>query len=195
MGLHVASADEVFAALAEEILHNYGHGRVMVAIDGIDLARTTSFADRLAAAMRFLDHAVFRASMADFHKPRNERDWHGAGSAQSLYEDSFNYSLLRRVLTDPYRMGGSTGFVTAGFDVQRDAPVEPRWLTGPQDAVLIVNGPYLNRPDLRGLWHYSVLLEQSRPDPSDARGGRAPPDAGGCLRRVVPGQVRRRSRR
>lgn len=163
MGLHAASRSEVFTALADEVLHNYGHGRTMVAVDGMDDAATTVFADGLADAFRFLGHATFRASMDKFHKPRAERDWHGRDTPKSYYQDSYDYSLLRRVLTDPYRMGGSTGFVTAGFDEQRDTPIEPKWMTGPQDAVLLVDGVFLNRPELRGMWHYSIFLQAPQP--------------------------------
>ena len=33
------------------------------------------------------------------------------------------------------------------------------WTTGPQDATLVVDGVFLNRPELRGLWNWSVWLE------------------------------------
>ncbi len=37
--------------------------------------------------------------------------------------------------------------------------VDPPWITGPADAVLVVDGAFLNRPELRGLWHWSVWLD------------------------------------
>lgn len=162
MGLFVTSRRDVLTSLADEILHNYGRGRTMVAVDGRGDERTGEFADSLADIFRFIGHTAFRASMRDFHNPRIAADGHGRDAPESLYRDTFDYSLFRRVLTDPYRMGGSAGFVTAGFDQQRDAPIEPKWMTGPEDAVLIVDGLFLNRPELRGLWHYSIFLE--RPD-------------------------------
>ena len=39
-----------------------------------------------------------------------------ADSPEGRYKDSYDYSVFRRVLVDPFRMAGSTGFVTAGFD-------------------------------------------------------------------------------
>jgi uridine kinase len=63
------------------------------------------------------------------------------------------------VLIDPFRMAGSTGFQTSAFDERRDAPTQSRWLTAPADAVLIIDGVFLNRPDLRDLWNFSILLE------------------------------------
>jgi hypothetical protein len=51
-------------ALAEEVLQNYGHGRVVMAIDGPDAAITASFADDLAVEVRGLGNDVERASVA-----------------------------------------------------------------------------------------------------------------------------------
>ena len=34
-----------------------------------------------------------------------------------------------------------------------------RWVTGQPDGVLIVDGVFLLRPELRGIWNYSILLE------------------------------------
>ena len=42
---------DVLDALAAEILHNYGKGRAIVAIDGMDGAGKTHFADDLAIAL------------------------------------------------------------------------------------------------------------------------------------------------
>jgi uridine kinase len=149
----------VMDGLADEILHNYGKGRTLVAVDGIDGAGNGPFADDLATALRRTGHAVFRASVDAFHKPRGQRYARGEDSAEAYYEDSFDYEAFRRVLIDPFRMGGSAAFVNSFFDVERDAQVQPVWQTGPQDAVLVVDGPFVNRPELRGLWHWSVWLD------------------------------------
>lgn len=150
---------DVLDALAGEILHNYGKGRTIVAVDGIDGSGRKPFADDLAAAISRAGHSVFRASMGAFHKPRADRYARGVDSGEGYYHDSFNYSVFRRVLIDPFRMGGSTGFVTEAFDVARDAVIESNWQTAPKDAMLIVDGAFLNRPELRGLWNYSIWLE------------------------------------
>ena len=45
-------------------------------------------------------HAVFRASVDRFHRPRAERYVRGEDSAEGYYRDSFDYDLFRRVLID-----------------------------------------------------------------------------------------------
>lgn len=146
-------------ALAGELLHNYGRGRTMVAVDGPTAAGKSTFADDLAEALRKKGHDVFRASIDDFLKPRALRYAQGRDSARGRYEDAYDYSVFRRVLIEPFVMNGSTGFVTAAWDEHRDRQIEPKWLSGPVDAMLIVDGSYLNRPELRGLWNASIWLD------------------------------------
>ncbi|MCU1409924.1 MAG: hypothetical protein JWR04_631 [Rhodoglobus sp.] len=148
-------------SLADEFLHNYAKGRTLLAVDGIDGAGKRPFADALAERLGRGGHAVFRASIDRFHRPRAERYVRGEDSAEGYYRDSFDYELFRRVLVEPFKLGGSTGFVTAAFDVERDRQVEMDWKTGPQDATLVVDGAFLNRPELRGLWNWSIWLDAS----------------------------------
>jgi uridine kinase len=150
---------DLFDSISTEFLHNYSKGRTLIAVDGIDGAGKRPFADGLAERLGKGSHAVFRASIDRFHRPRAERYVRGVDSADGYYLDSFDYDLFRRVLIEPFKLGGSTGFVTEAFDVQRDAPIEMDWKTGPQDATLIVDGAFLNRPELRGLWNYSIWLD------------------------------------
>ncbi|WP_345761496.1 uridine kinase [Diaminobutyricibacter sp. McL0608] len=151
--------NEFLRELVGEIAHNYGRGRVIVAVDGVDGAGKTTFGDDLAAVFREAGHDAFRASMEDFHRSRAERYRDGRESPESFYRDSFDYQTFRRVLVDPFRMAGSTGFQTTAWDVRRDAPTLSRWVTGQPDGVLIVDGVFLLRPELRGIWNYSILLE------------------------------------
>ena len=150
-------------ALAAEIVALYAGGRVVVAIDGMDGAGKTHFADDLGVALTATGRSVFRASMDDFYRSKAERHARGAESPDGYYRDSFDYSTFRRVLLEPFRLGGSTAFVTAAFDHVRDLPVQAKWRTGPKDAMLVLDGIFLNRPELAGLWNYSVwLLEVTR---------------------------------
>jgi uridine kinase len=147
---------DTMEALASEILHNYGHGRAIIAVDGRSGSGMHQFGEDLAAALKGGSHAVFQASIDDFRRPRALR-------AGGLYTDGYDYSLLRRVLIDPFRTAGSTGFALTGFDADRDEPVfQPKWKSAGADAVLIVDGVFLNRPELSGIWNYSIWLE----DPS-----------------------------
>lgn len=145
---------DTFAALSDEILHHYGRGRAIVAIDGRSGSGQAEFAIALADVLQTRGHTVFHASIDDFCQPKSRRDSGG------LYENGYDYSLFRRVLIDPYRTAGSTGFALKGFDADRDEPVfQPKWKSAGPDALLLVDGAFLNRPELAGIWNYSIWLE------------------------------------
>ncbi len=147
---------DTLEALADEILHNYGRGRAIVGVDGRRESGMSEFAEALAGVLQLKGSSSFHASIEDFLLPRQRRD-------RGLYTDGYDYSLLRRVLIDPFRTAGSTGFSLTGFDAERDEPVfQPKWKSAGSDAMLIVSGVFLNRPETSGIWNYSVWLEHPR---------------------------------
>jgi uridine kinase len=157
-------------ALASEILHNYGRGRTMIAVDGASDAGTRQFADDLADTLHTMGHEAFRASVDDFRTPRDRREPHGQPDAAAVYNDGYDYSVLQRVLLEPFRATSGTGFVLAAFDARRDAPIQSKWTTAGPDALLLVDGPFLNRPQLADRWHYSIWVERSRSEDDTAAG-------------------------
>ncbi len=158
---------DVLEALAAEISHNYGEGRVIVAVDGDITAGTAAFADDLAVALSLGGRKTFRASMENFHTALADRD--PSGTAEGYYASAYNYSLLRRVLIDPFRAGGSTGFVLAGFDAARDREFQAKWVSAGSDAILLVDGVFLQRPELAGLWNYTIWVDVPETGPEDVR--------------------------
>ena len=163
MRLPITPATTLWRELRDEVRHQYPGGRVVIAVDGIDGAGKTTFADGFAEVFAEEGAAVFRAGIDGFHRPRSERYARGRRSPEGFYLDSYDYATFRRVLLDPFRdgaqTGGSTGFQLAAFDVGRDAAVESQWVTAPRDAVLIVDGIFLHRRELRDLWNWSLWLD------------------------------------
>ncbi len=163
MAVPVTPVSTLWRELRDEVRRKYRGGRVLLAVDGIDGAGKSVFADGLAEVFAEAGSTVFRSSIDGFHRPRSERYARGRRSPEGFYRDSFDYPTFRRVLIDPFREGWQTaatiGFQLEAFDVSRDAPVESAWVAAPLDAVLIVDGIFLHRPELRDLWHWSVWLE------------------------------------
>ncbi|WP_136708752.1 hypothetical protein [Agromyces sp. H66] len=153
--------------LADEIMQHHGRGRTIVAIDGPLQTGKTRFADDLAAVLRERGHRVFRASMEGFHRSREAQDEFGEDTPARYYHYGFDESALRRVLVEPFRMGGSTAFVTSTFDPARDTWVEPKWITGPADAILVIDGRFLLRSRLSDLWDVRIALDGEPTDPAD----------------------------
>lgn len=163
MRLPVTPTTTLWRELRDRVRRRHTAGRVIVAIDGFDGAGKTVFADGLAEVFAETGDAVFRAGIDGFHRPRAERYTRGRRSPEGFYLDSYDYATFRRVLIDPFRDGaqtaGTTGFQLTAFDVTRDAPVESQWVTAPLDAVLVVDGIFLHRPELQDLWDFSVWLD------------------------------------
>ena len=151
-----AARRSFFDSLAQEILHNYGRGRAVVAVDGGVAA--DEFASELVAAIARAGHSGVSASIDDFVTPRSTRG-DEAHTAQAYFAARYDYATFRRVLVDPFRQNGGAAYVTAAFDEQADRAIEPVWRTSPADAVLVVAGPFLSRAELRGVFNYTVFLE------------------------------------
>lgn len=154
----------VLGELADEILHNYGHGRTIIAVDGRHGAGQWELANEFAGVFAERKRRVFVASMDDFFRPRFDRE--RIESASDYFERAYDYSLFRRILVDPYRMGGSTGFQLEGFDLDRDQPAfDAKWESAPGDAILLVAGVFLQRKDLAALWSYTIWLATTLIEP------------------------------
>lgn len=127
-------------------------------MDGVDGAGKTTFADELAASLRELGREVIRVSADDFHHPRAMRYRLGRDSPAGFYRDSYDHAGLRRTLLDPLGPGGSLRYRTAILDVNSDQPLfEPEQIARP-GSLLVVDGLFLHRPELRGLWDDSIFL-------------------------------------
>jgi uridine kinase len=151
------AGQQFFDAQAAEIAHNYGRGRAIVAVDGA--VGAVAFGRELVAGLVRAGHASVFASIDDFVKPPTERTAAQPVSSAYYYDERYDYATFRRVLVDPFRLGGSAAFVAAAFDEGASRPIEPVWRTAPADAVLVVAGPFLARPELRGTFNYTIFLE------------------------------------
>jgi len=155
----VLSGTRLLARLEDEILGRRGEGVLRVGIDGVDGAGKTTLADALAGRLRASAVPVIRASVDGFHNPKATRYRLGRGSPEGFFLDSYDYAALRRVLLDPLSPGGSLRYRTAVFDHRSDSPVQAAEERAAPGSVLIVDGIFLHRPQLRRCWDFSVFLD------------------------------------
>ncbi|WP_198320494.1 uridine kinase [Actinosynnema pretiosum] len=172
-------------------------GIARVAVDGVDGAGKTTFADHLAAALAPLGRPVVRAGVDDFHHPRALRHRRGGHDPEGFFADSYDYPALRRALLDPLAPGGDRLVRTAVFDHTADRPVERAPRLVPADAVLLLDGIFLHRDELAPLWDCGIFLRASFAVTAPRMAGRdgSHPDPGHpSNRRYVEGQRRYLSR-
>ena len=130
---------------------------ILVGIDGVDGAGKTVLADQLAGALRDRTR-VERISIDGFHRVRAERYRRGRHSAEGFWRDSYDYAAFHREVVRPFRADEGT-FLRATHDVDTDD-----LLDGPREAVVagslvIVDGIFLHRPELRDAWDFTIFLD------------------------------------
>jgi uridine kinase len=134
---------------------------VRVGVDGVDGAGKTTFADELAEVLRSSGRPVIRASVDDFHNPKTVRYRRGRNSPEGFFHDSYNYAALKAALLDPLSLGGSNRYRLAVFDLTADLPISVVEQTALLQSILIFDGIFLHRSELRDYWDFSIFLQVS----------------------------------
>jgi uridine kinase len=131
----------------------------LVAVDGVDGAGKSTFADELAPVLRGAGRSVIRATVDGFHQPRVKRYRLGRNSPEGFFFDSYDYAALKAALLDPLKVRGSRRFRRAIFDADTDQPVVSSEEEAAPGSILLFDGIFLNRAELRDYWDYSVFLD------------------------------------
>jgi uridine kinase len=142
---------------------------VRVAIDGRTASGKTSLADELAAALVERGRPVIRTSIDGFHRPRAERYARGRHSAEGYYHDARDLPAIVALLLAPLGPAGDRRYRTASFDLDADAPLAQEPCPAAEDAILIVDGTFLQRPELSDHWDATVFVRTSA-ETAEARG-------------------------
>jgi len=148
---------ELLAELATRIDATRRPHPVRVAIDGVDAAGKTTLADELVAPLERLGRSVIRASVDRFHNPAAVRRRRGDGG-ESYFRDCFDYAGLEAALLEPLGPGGSRRYRRAIFDHRADEALHADLEIAAADAVLLFDGIFLLRPELRSHWDFSIFV-------------------------------------
>jgi uridine kinase len=146
--------------IATEIAHLARTHVTFVGVDGVDGSGKTMFADELGGFIKSVP--VIRASVDGFHNPRAVRYARGRTSPEGFFEDSYNYELMKTSLLDPLGAGGSLEYCDRAFDYLADRPVDAPLRKTTLPSILLIDGIFLHRPELRSHWHYSIFLDVDR---------------------------------
>lgn len=147
----------VVAALLDAVQQVRPAGRALVALDGFDGVGKTHLADELAnLVVQRGGRPLVRVSIDGFHRTRAERRAAGPGP-DGFYRGSYRYDTFRAVVVDALRAGRP--ITPAVWDVDRDTAVDVPQVEVPPDGVVLVDGVFLQRPEIADVWDAVVWVD------------------------------------
>jgi uridine kinase len=162
-----------------------------VAVDGVDGAGKTVLADELAGVLTADGTPVVRVSIDGFHQPREVRYRRGRDDPEGFFRDSYDYDAFVSLVLEPLGPGGTGVYVPAIRDVGSDRAVERVGVQASKDAVLVVDGVFLQRDELVVFWDVAIWVDVPLAvtyHRMAARDGSSPDPAAPSNRRYVEGQ-------
>jgi uridine kinase len=151
--------------LAIAVRHVLGLGSdrpLRVGVDGRSAAGKTTFSDNLSTQLRDAGRTVLRAEIDDFHPPgHGPRSAAGGYTIESYYAAGYDYTAFRDYLLAPFEPNGDRRCRLRLHDSYRDTPIDSPAVEVPIDAIVIIDGCFLLRPELRGFWEFVIWLDVS----------------------------------
>lgn len=132
---------------------------VRVAIDGPDAAGKSTLADELVPFVGRTGREAIRVSLDGFHRPRSARYARGELDPEGYYRDAFDLEAVVRDVLAPLGPAGSQAYRAAVFDVETDSSASEPVRMATAGAVLLFDGVFLLRQELRGSWECSVFVD------------------------------------
>jgi uridine kinase len=136
-----------------------GRRRVRVAIDGRTAAGKTTLGHELARLVAGTGRVVLRASLDDFKRPWSERGLYDRTSGDGYYRNAFDLDVIRRLLLEPSGPDGSGLVALCSIDPITQVDHADARVAMPDDGVLIVDGVFTLRPELRRHWDLSIWVD------------------------------------
>ncbi|TWD74805.1 uridine kinase [Kribbella amoyensis] len=145
--------------LADAVLEVERPHPVRVAVDGCSAAGKTTLADELAVVLRArTDREIIRADIDYFKLAVELRTAYPVDSAESYYLDMWDLDAIRSRLLVPLGPGGSRRYTTGLRDSSAREVLDVPEATAADDAVLIADGAFLQRPELDAHWDLRIFV-------------------------------------
>ena len=149
--------------LVEQIAHHIASIKsthpFRVAIDGVDAAGKTTFANELVRPLEKLNRHVIRASIDGFHNPRLVRYRRGKDSPEGYFFDSFDLEALKTYLLKPLGLDGNLQYQTDVFDFRTDSRIFSAKQQAQTNSILLFDGVFLLRSELESCWDFTMFLD------------------------------------
>jgi uridine kinase len=150
---------QVLAELVDRILDLRLAHPTRVGIDGHSAAGKTTLADELAAGLREKTaRSVVRVMIDHFKRHVDLRTQYPSGSPESYYFEMFDVDAIRDELLAPLGPGGDRRYRTQIMDLRGRTPIDSPVHIAPDDAILVADGGFPQKPALSQHWDLLIYL-------------------------------------
>ncbi|MEV6495097.1 hypothetical protein AB0M20_41720 [Actinoplanes sp. NPDC051633] len=174
------SRTDVLRILADRVLSIELDHPVRVGVDGLSAAGKSTLADALADTLRASTaREVIRVGLDHFKRHVDLRTGYPPGSPESYYHEMYDTDAIRSLLLEPlgpggarvlrpwrslsgrqqHSPGGSRRYRTAVMDLRGRTPVDSPERVAPDDAILVADGGFLQKPALAGHWDLRIYVD------------------------------------
>lgn len=150
---------QVLSELAEQILALRLDHPARVGIDGHSAAGKTTLADELAMTLRAKTaRPVLRVMIDHFKRHVDLRTQYPPGSPESYYFEMFDVDAIRDELLVPLGPDGDRRYRTQIMDLSGRTLIDSGVHVTSDDAILVADGGFLQKPALSRHWDLRVYL-------------------------------------
>jgi uridine kinase len=149
---------DVLNTIIRNILARRESHPLRIGISGITSSGKTTLANELTGQLQGMGVEVIRAMMDDFHNPKSIRYQKGRGSAKGYYADAYDHEALLNKLLKPLGPNGNRQYSVKSHDLSTDLYVDIPPETAQQNSVLIIDGTFLFKRDLREELDFKIFV-------------------------------------
>jgi uridine kinase len=150
----------VLTELAERILAVETDHPTRVAVDGCSAAGKSTLADDLGEVLRRRTRRpLLRVQLDQFKRAVERRTRYPLGTPESYYFEMFDVEAIREVLLLPLGPGGDRRYRSAIMDFRGRTPIDAPVQVAPEDAILLADGGFLQKPELYSCWDLRIYLD------------------------------------
>ena len=144
--------------VADQLIRARTGHPLRVAVDGITAAGKSTFAANLTAAIAARGRPAIHLSTDDFHQVAAVRH-RNPDRARGYYQDAYDLAAFRRLVLDPLGPHGDRRYQPRWHDLATDELLDEPKQIAPADAVVVVDGSFLQAPALAGGWDEVIWLD------------------------------------
>ena len=143
-----------------DVLRSRPAGRPFrIGIDGITGSGKSTIASRLADELRGDGFTCISLRADDFHNPRSVRYSLGRESAEGYLLHAYDWRAIEASVLRPLGPNGDMRYVEGTFDHHRDRPLTAEVSVAPINSILVMDGSFLFRNEVRFLFDLRVFVE------------------------------------